>query len=63
VTLNQHLENTNVLQPCCICNTYLFALASLFKASREMTWPQTSFIGGLFSVLCCLSIGQAKTEW
>lgn len=42
--------------------TYLFAAASLFNASLEMTWPQTNFIGGLLSVLCCFKIGQANTE-
>lgn len=42
--------------------TYLFELVNLFNASLDITCPQTSFIGGLFSVLCCRKIGQAKTE-
>lgn len=42
--------------------TYLLVLPNLFKASRDMTWPQTSLIGGFKSELCCRKIGQANTE-
>jgi len=43
--------------------SYFPALVSLLRASLDMTCPQMSFMGGLLSDVCCLRIGQAKTEW
>jgi len=42
--------------------SYFPALVSLLRASLDMTCPQMSFMGGLLSDVCCLRIGQAKTE-
>uniref|UniRef100_A0A2M3ZRC9 Putative secreted peptide n=1 Tax=Anopheles braziliensis TaxID=58242 RepID=A0A2M3ZRC9_9DIPT len=38
-------------------------LLSLLRASRDITCPQSSFMGGLSSELCCRRIGQANIEW
>lgn len=36
---------------------------SLLSASREMTWPQMSLMGGLESDVCWRRMGHANTEW
>lgn len=41
----------------------LLPLNILFNASREIMCPQTSFMGGLFSVVCWRRMGQANIEW
>lgn len=43
--------------------TYLLPLNILFKASLDIIWPQTNFIGGLLSVVCWRRMGQANIEW
>lgn len=43
--------------------TYFSGSPNCKIASLDTTWPQTSFIGGLVSVVCCLRIGHANTEW
>lgn len=43
--------------------TYFPPLMSLLRASREITWPQMSLMGGLESEVCCRRMGQANTEW
>lgn len=45
-----------------IADTYVGPLHSLSKASRDMTWPHTNFIGGLSSELCWRKIGHANIE-
>lgn len=43
--------------------TYFPPLMSLLSASREITWPHMSLMGGLESDVCCLRMGHANTEW
>ena len=43
--------------------THFCPLDSFCTASFDTTWPQTSFIGGLFSLVCWRKMGHAKMEW
>lgn len=41
----------------------LLPLNILFRASLDIIWPQTNFMGGLLSVVCWRRMGQANMEW